>query len=66
MNNFLDTNRQYCLHVADDNMPVNDTVLRISCQSSHAKPTDTSRVLSICYFYSVHCPTPDSLQLSHL
>ena len=66
MNNFqifanhriLDSNLQYCLYITDDHIPVNDTVIRISCQS-----TDTSRVLSICY-YSTHYPAPDSTVLS--
>ena len=46
MNNFqifanhriLDSNLQYCLYINDDHIPVNDTVIRISCQSSQLTP----------------------------
>ena len=48
MNNFqifvydriLDTNLWYGLYVTDDHIPVNNTVIRISCESSRLTPAE--------------------------
>ena len=68
MNNFqifanhriLDPNLQYCLYVTDDHIPVNDTVIRISCQTSRLTPAGycqfaiivhTIRLPRVQYYY---------------
>ena len=68
MNNFqvfvnhriLDSNLEYCLYVTDDHIPVNDTVIRISCQSSRLTPAGycqsgiivhTIRLLTVQYYH---------------
>ena len=57
----LDSNLQYFLYVTDDHIPVNDTVIRISCQSSRLTPEGYS--LFTIIVHTIQLPT---VQYYHL